>query len=97
MTATVLFVDDEADLEELILQKFRRQIREGKLNVVFARDGIEALEFVEKEAGFRLDNVETGTFFFPTFPMGPGDEQAFVAIVTTIKAIPTPSSRRCGG
>ena len=29
MTTTVLFVDDEPDLEALVLQKFRRQIREG--------------------------------------------------------------------
>src|SRR5882762_6087727 len=43
MTATILFVDDEPDLEALVLQKFRRQIREGAVNFVFARDGIEAL------------------------------------------------------
>ena len=47
MSATILFVDDEPDLEALILQKFRRQIREGSMNVVFARDGIEALQSLE--------------------------------------------------
>jgi class 3 adenylate cyclase len=46
MTATILFVDDEPDLEELILQKFRRQIREGAVHFVFAHDGIEALESI---------------------------------------------------
>lgn len=30
MTATILFVDDEPDLEALVLQKFRRRIRLGK-------------------------------------------------------------------
>ena len=29
MTATILVVDDEPDLEALIVQKFRRQIRGG--------------------------------------------------------------------
>jgi adenylate cyclase len=48
MTATILFVDDEADLEALILQKFRRQIREGAVQIMFAHDGIEALESLEQ-------------------------------------------------
>ena len=48
MTATILFVDDEADLEALILQKFRRQIREGEVTIMFAHDGVEALESLEQ-------------------------------------------------
>jgi class 3 adenylate cyclase len=48
MTATILFVDDEADLEALVLQKFRRQIRDGLVKVIFARDGLEALESIEQ-------------------------------------------------
>ncbi len=48
MTATILFVDDEPDLEALILQKFRRQIRDGLLSIMFARDGLEALESLEQ-------------------------------------------------
>jgi len=44
MTATILVVDDEPDLEVLILQKFRRQVREGSVSFVFARDGLEALQ-----------------------------------------------------
>jgi adenylate cyclase len=48
MTATILFVDDEADLEALILQKFRRQIREGEVSIMFAHDGLEALESLEQ-------------------------------------------------
>ena len=47
MTATILVVDDEPDLETLILQKFRRQIRDGEVAFVFARDGIEALQSIE--------------------------------------------------
>ena len=33
MTATILVVDDEPDLEALVLQKFRRQIRVGAVDV----------------------------------------------------------------
>lgn len=43
MTARILFVDDEADLEPLLLQKFRKQIRDGAVSFLFARDGVEAL------------------------------------------------------
>jgi adenylate cyclase len=47
MTATILVVDDEPDLEALVLQKFRRQIRDQSVAFVFARDGIEALASIE--------------------------------------------------
>ena len=47
MTATILVVDDEPDLEALVLQKFRRQIRDGAVAFVFAHDGIEALQSIE--------------------------------------------------
>ena len=43
MTARILIVDDEPDLEALILQKFRRQLRDGTVRFLFARDGIDAL------------------------------------------------------
>src|ERR1700719_174809 len=48
MTATILVVDDEPDLEALVLQKFRRQIRDGAVQFVFAHDGIEALQSIEQ-------------------------------------------------
>jgi class 3 adenylate cyclase len=47
MTATILVVDDEPDLEALVLQKFRKQIREGLVQFVFAHDGIEALQSIQ--------------------------------------------------
>jgi class 3 adenylate cyclase len=47
MTATILVVDDEPDLEALVLQKFRRQIRDGEVAFIFARDGIEALQSIQ--------------------------------------------------
>jgi class 3 adenylate cyclase len=47
MTATILFVDDEPDLEALVLQKFRKQIRDGAVTFMFAHDGVEALQSIE--------------------------------------------------
>src|SRR5438270_2042485 len=47
-TATILFVDDEPDLKALVLQKFRRQIRDGTVSFLFARDGLEALQSIEQ-------------------------------------------------
>jgi len=43
MTARILVVDDEPDLEALIQQKFRHQIRDGAVSFLFASDGVEAL------------------------------------------------------
>ena len=46
--AKILVVDDEPDLEVLLRQKFRRKVRKGLLTLVFAHDGVEALETLEK-------------------------------------------------
>jgi class 3 adenylate cyclase len=54
MMATILVVDDEPDLEELILQKFRRSVREGTVSFMFARDGIEALQSLERNPNVGL-------------------------------------------
>ncbi len=43
MNIKILVVDDEVDLEPLIRQKFRRQIRNNELDFVFAHNGLEAL------------------------------------------------------
>jgi adenylate cyclase len=45
--AKILVVDDEADLEVLVKQKFRRKIRENVYEFVFARNGEEALQKVK--------------------------------------------------
>jgi class 3 adenylate cyclase len=44
MTAKILVVDDETDLEVLIRQKFRRQIRENQYRFEFAVNGNDALK-----------------------------------------------------
>ena len=42
-------VDDEPDLEPLMLQRMRRDIRSGRYKFCFARDGVEALEMLEED------------------------------------------------
>ena len=46
--AKILVVDDEADLEVLIKQKFRQKIREHQYEFVFAINGVKALEQLEQ-------------------------------------------------
>ena len=49
MTAKILVVDDEVDLQELVKRKFRREIRHGEFEFEFANDGVEALEKLEQD------------------------------------------------
>ena len=44
----ILVVDDEADLEVLIKQKFRKKIRENAYDFVFAMNGLQALAQLEE-------------------------------------------------
>jgi adenylate cyclase len=54
MTARILVVDDEPDLEALVLQKFRHLIRDGALSLEFAHDGVEALAVLKAHADIDL-------------------------------------------
>ena len=54
MTAKVLVVDDEPDLEDLVRQRFRRQIKEGSIAFGFARDGVEALAVLAEQGDFDM-------------------------------------------
>ena len=48
-TYNILVVDDEPDLEPLMLQRMRREIRAGRYKMTFARDGVEALQMLEAD------------------------------------------------
>ncbi len=50
----LLVVDDEEDLELLIRQKFRRRIRKGEFDFVFARNGQEALDRLAENPDIHL-------------------------------------------
>jgi len=54
MPAEILVVDDEPDLEQLILQKFRKQIREGAFTFKFAGNGVQALERLAEDEAIDL-------------------------------------------
>ena len=54
----ILVVDDEADLEALIKQKFRQKIRENKYDFVFASNGQHALEQLEQHPELDLALVD---------------------------------------
>ncbi len=47
-TAKILFVDDEPDMVELVKQRFRRQRRSGKFELLFAGDGVEAVDVLRE-------------------------------------------------
>ncbi len=48
-TRKILVVDDEPDLERLMLQRMRREIRRGQFEFTFAGNGVEALEALNKD------------------------------------------------
>ncbi|WPV02494.1 response regulator [Mucilaginibacter sp. cycad4] len=43
----ILVVDDEADVQPLFLQRFRKEIKSGEIEFNFALSGEEALHFLE--------------------------------------------------
>lgn len=54
MPAKILLVDDEPDLELLMRQKFRQQIRYQKWHFTFAHSGTEALAILQADQEFDL-------------------------------------------
>jgi len=59
MAEKILVVDDEPDLESLIRQRFRKKIREGEYDFVFASNGLEALSRLleHKDVGVILSDI----------------------------------------
>ena len=54
MTARILVVDDEPDVEALILQRFRHKIRDEAVSFLFARNGVEALATLKANGNIDL-------------------------------------------
>jgi sigma-B regulation protein RsbU (phosphoserine phosphatase) len=50
----ILIVDDEPDLELLVRQRFRKQIREQEYEFIFAHNGVEALTMLQRDAEIEL-------------------------------------------
>lgn len=54
MAVKILSVDDEMDLELLLTQYFRRKIRKGEYEFVFAHNGLEALTMMLKHPDIEI-------------------------------------------
>lgn len=54
MGMKILNVDDESDMEMLITQRFRKQIREKKFEFIFAHNGLEALDRLDENDDIAL-------------------------------------------
>ena len=54
MSTKILVVDDEPDLEQLIRQKFRRNIRDNEFVFLFARSGLDAISALAAEPDVEL-------------------------------------------
>lgn len=48
-TAKILFVDDEIDLERLLKQRLKKNIRDNQFELLFASNGKEALEILKSD------------------------------------------------
>ena len=53
----ILVVDDEPDVEDLFRQKFRKEIKNGRLELLFAFSGKEALEILESNNPPQVSSV----------------------------------------
>ena len=60
MKTKILVVDDEKDVQELFIQRFRKEIKTKELNFVFAFSGEEALHIlssIKQEAVLILSDI----------------------------------------
>ncbi len=53
-TVKVLIVDDEPDVEALVRQRFRKQVRQGEYHFIYARDGEEALARLREDSAIEV-------------------------------------------
>ena len=54
MSAYILVVDDEPDVEPLFRQQFRRDIRASRFTMEFAQSAVDALEQIDRAEGVTL-------------------------------------------
>lgn len=50
----ILIVDDEPDVQLLMKQRFRKQIRENQMELFFAQSGVEALKVLDLQPDIRM-------------------------------------------
>ncbi|TDH59117.1 response regulator [Dankookia rubra] len=54
MSQHILIVDDEADIEALFRQQFRRDLKAGRFRMEFATSAQQALQIIEGTAGHEI-------------------------------------------
>ncbi len=54
MPARILVVDDEPDLEHLLLQKFRKHIRNNEYEFIFAQNGVDAIKKLKQDTSIDI-------------------------------------------
>ena len=54
MNLLILVVDDEADVEELFRQQFRRDLRAGRFTMQFAQSAPTALQFIAEASETKI-------------------------------------------
>ena len=54
MSSKVLIVDDEPDIDRLMRQALRRRVRAGEIELVSARNGVEALKVLHGHCDIRV-------------------------------------------
>ena len=59
----ILVVDDEADVQPLFIQRFRKEIRDGLFDFVFALSGQEALDLLNS-LSLKLVSIVKCCLFF---------------------------------
>jgi DNA-binding NtrC family response regulator len=52
--ARILVIDDEPQFERLMLQRFRRKLRAGVYEFLFAQNGLEALDVIQQDTGIEM-------------------------------------------
>lgn len=45
----ILVVDDESDMQILFEQRFRKEIKSGEMNFIFANSGLSALKYLNQQ------------------------------------------------
>ncbi len=59
MASKLLFVDDELAFEQAIKQRFRKEIKSGEYEIIFARSGEEALNAIDIARNHQIDLLLT--------------------------------------
>jgi CheY-like chemotaxis protein len=72
MSSLILVVDDESDVEDLLRQQFRRDLRTGRFAMDFARSGDSALQHINDAASASRAPRNTGS---PAFA---GDDERYL-------------------